>query len=136
VEDSDLNIIITSKFADYQLVDPTLVGTNFGYRVQIDNSNPTEGTGMLLLNLRLPSCQSPIFEVMDALKEDGDIDLYEYDPIDNELYLYFDNVESMSSKKFAIDTIQEYYGDCQLRPHVMYRYYEDDVKYWKTAVIR
>mmetsp|Transcript_22297 Transcript_22297/g.16761 ORF Transcript_22297/g.16761 Transcript_22297/m.16761 type:complete len:196 (+) Transcript_22297:263-850(+) len=54
--ESDLNLILTSKFADYQLEDPSLVGTRFGYRVQIDNSNPTEGSGMVLLVLRLPSC--------------------------------------------------------------------------------
>ena len=120
------------RFADNKLGRESAIGDEFKYRVTVENLN-TKGSGMVVIQFRMPSCLEVNFELLDTLLGNGEFDMYEVREKGTEIVLYFTSLMAEEERQVDLGLVQAFAGSCYEKPHNAYLYYNDDVVFWTMS---
>jgi hypothetical protein len=87
-------------------------GDAFTYEIVLKNKNLAETLGMSVSILRVPTCLEINFNLLDSLMSNKVFDYYEVRNSNQEIVIYWKSFGEGEEKKFNIDLLQRYSGDC------------------------
>jgi hypothetical protein len=93
------------------------------YRVSVKNSNTNSSMGLVIMDLRVPSCYQLSLAYFETLRSNGLIDYYELREGNTEAYIYIRSLKPGETRTFNIDLIKIFEGICVDRPSSAFEYY-------------
>jgi hypothetical protein len=93
------------------------------YAVTVTNSKTNSSMGLVIIDLRVPSCYQLSLAYFETLRSNGLIDYYELREGNTEAYIYIRSLKPGEIRTFSIDLIKIFEGICIDRPSSAFEYY-------------
>ena len=93
------------------------------YAVTVTNSKTNSSMGLVIIDLRVPSCYQLSLAYFETLRSNGLIDYYELREGNTEAYIYIRSLKPGETRTFNIDLIKIFKGTCIDRPSSAFEYY-------------
>lgn len=121
-EESDLEFALTKASSG----DDSSIGDITTYTVSITNKDRNNVQGMMLAEIRIPSCLTVNFETLERLQRENDIANFELLNDNTDVVLYWRGMAEGEAKEVKLSMTRSYTGDnCVARPSKAYLYYSE-----------
>ena len=131
---SNISFSVKQNFTTADLGLVAKNGKIFTYAATLTNKKSDSGVGMTVAIIRVPSCLDILYDNLELLKRNKQVDYYEIRNQNTEITLYWRAMRPAETKTINIDLIQRFNGQCLQKPHTAYLYYNNDAPIWILPV--